>query len=181
MISIMQTATVPRIVRYRDGQVMDVDDDLAREEPLEIRVRGRAISVTMRTPDHDDELAAGFLLSEGLIHRREDVLSIEPCDRNDAGNLLNVTLAPEVPVDFEKLTRHVFASSSCGLCGKATIDAVKAQFPSLITGTIPPPPGNSRGQLTADPSQSQDHLNPPGDFSIDPNLLVSLPALMRQK
>src|SRR3954466_16040524 len=169
------------VLRYLDGQVTETPDELAIEEPLEIRVRGRAISVTMRTPGHDPELAAGFLLSEGIVRTSRDVLKIEPCERNEDGNVVNVLLAPEVPVDFEKLTRHVFASSSCGLCGKATIDAVKAQFPSLITGTIPPPPGNSRGQLTADPSQSQDHLNPPGDFSIDPNLLVSLPALMRQK
>src|SRR3954466_15294639 len=109
MISIMQTATVPRIVRYRDGQVMDVDDDLAREEPLEIRVRGRAVSITMRTPGHDEELAAGFLLTEGIVRRRPDVLRVEHCGRNEDGNLVNVLLAPEVPVDFAKLTRHVFA------------------------------------------------------------------------
>lgn len=106
-------------------------DEVACEEPLEIRVRGRAISITMRTPDHDDELAAGFLLSEGLIHRRADVLKIEPCDRNQDGNLINVILAPEVPVDFPKLTRHVFASSSCGLCGKATIDSVRGKFAAI--------------------------------------------------
>lgn len=116
------------VVRYRAGEVSIVDDDLAREEPLEIRARGRAVSVTMRTPGHDEELAVGFLLSEGLVRRREDVVKVEPCDRNDEGNLLNVLLAPDVYVDFEKLTRHVFASSSCGLCGRATIDAVRGQF-----------------------------------------------------
>ena len=127
----MDSVHIPDVVRYRDGEVARAADDVAHEEPLEIRVRGRAVSVTMRTPGHDDELAAGFLLTEGLIRHRSDVLRVEPCDRNDEGNLLNVVLAPEVHVDFEKLTRHVFASSSCGLCGKATIDAVRATFPAI--------------------------------------------------
>jgi FdhD protein len=120
------------IVRYVAGQpaVREVDQ-LVVEEPLEIRLRGRAVSVTMRTPGHDEKLAMGFLLSEGLIRRREDVLKVEPCDRNDAGNVVNVLLAPDVHVDFDRLTRHVFASSSCGLCGKATIDAVRTQFPPV--------------------------------------------------
>ncbi len=127
----MDSVHISEVVRYRDGDVSRASDDVAHEEPLEIRVRGRAVSVTMRTPGHDDELAAGFLLTEGLIRHRADVLRIEPCDRNDAGNLLNVLLTPEVHVDFDKLTRHVFASSSCGLCGKATIDAVRASFPPV--------------------------------------------------
>src|SRR5438105_6124069 len=98
----MQPLTV---IRYEDGVTRTGPDELAIEEPLEIRVRGRAISVTMRTPGHDDELAAGFLLSEGMIRDRREVLKIEPCDRNEAGNLVNVLLAPDVHVDFEKLTR----------------------------------------------------------------------------
>ena len=124
------STSVP-IVRYQSGAARDDHDELATEEPLEIRVRGRAVSVTMRTPGHDDELAAGFLLSEGMIRCKADVLAIEPCRQNDGGNLVNVQLGPLVPVDFERLTRHVFASSSCGLCGKATIDAVRCQFPPL--------------------------------------------------
>ena len=112
-------------------------DGLAAEEPLEIRVNGRAVSVTMRTPGgdaedpdarvrEDTELAAGFLLSEGVIAGPDDLASIAPCPRADDpdGNVLNVTLAPACDWDPDTLTRHVFASSSCGLCGKATIDAV---------------------------------------------------------
>lgn len=110
-----------------------VTDELAIEEPLEIRVRGRPISVTMRSPGHDTELAAGFLLSEGLVHRPADILRIEPCGRSEAGNVLNVVLAPEVHVDFDRLTRHVFASSSCGICGKATIESVRSQFPAITS------------------------------------------------
>jgi FdhD protein len=140
------------ILRWRAGATAEsADDEVAHEEPLEIRVRGRAVSVTMRTPGHDEELAAGFLATEGMIRRREDVLRIEPCGRNEEGNLVNVQLAPEVAVDFERLTRHVFASSSCGLCGKATIDAVRGQFPPIAS-----------------------------DLVIDAQALLALPEKMRQ-
>lgn len=115
-------------------------DVVAREEPLEIRVRGRGIAVTMRTPGNDAELAVGFLLSEGLIRRREDVIGAEYCQhRESAENILNVFLAPSVEVDFERLTRHVYASSSCGLCGKASIEAVHQHFgPADSRVTISP-------------------------------------------
>jgi FdhD protein len=103
-------------------------DEVAREEPLEIRVDTRPVSVTMRTPGHDPELAAGFLLSEGLIRSRADLAKIRPAPRNPAHNVIEVFLAPEIVVDYARLTRHVFASSSCGLCGKATIRAVHQEF-----------------------------------------------------
>ncbi|HVT82592.1 MAG TPA: formate dehydrogenase accessory sulfurtransferase FdhD [Phycisphaerae bacterium] len=106
-------------------------DELAREEPLEIRVRGRGISVTMRTPGHDAELAAGFLLTEGIVRGGGDILRVGHCARNEEGNVVDVLLAPDVRVDFERLTRHVFASSSCGLCGKATIESLAARFPPV--------------------------------------------------
>jgi FdhD protein len=122
------------IVRYEGGRFEGVTDELAEEEPLEIRVRGRALSVTMRTPGHDEELAAGFLLTEGMVKRREDILRITPCPKSEEGNRVDVFLAPEVYVDFEKLTRHVFASSSCGVCGKATIEAVRGAF-GRVTST----------------------------------------------
>ena len=138
------------ITRWDGESARKQEDDLAEEEPLEIRVRGRAISVTMRSPGHDAELAAGFLLTEGIIRGPQDLLRIEHCDRNETGNVLIVVLAPEVPVDFQRLTRHVFASSSCGLCGKATIDSIQSQFP---------------------PVQS--------DMVIDAQLLASLPQKMR--
>jgi FdhD protein len=125
------------ILRWKSGDHPTREsDELAHEEPLEVRVRGRAISVTMRTPGHDEELAAGFLVTEGMIQAKRDVLKIEACERNEEGNLVNVLLAPDVPVDFEKLTRHVFASSSCGLCGKATIDAVRGQFPRITSDIV---------------------------------------------
>jgi len=97
-------------------------------------VRGRSVAVTMRTPGHDRELAAGFLLSEGLIQKREQIIEIAPCLESDAPeNTLNVFLAPGVEVNFQSLTRHVFASSSCGLCGKASIEAVHQHFPPVTS------------------------------------------------
>jgi FdhD protein len=103
-------------------------DELSAEEPLEIRVDTRPVSVTMRTPGHDEELAAGFLLTEGLIKSRLDLSKIKPHPRNKVGNVVDVFLVPGKAVDFAQLTRHVFASSSCGLCGKATIQAVHRHF-----------------------------------------------------
>jgi FdhD protein len=119
-----------------DGRAgAQVTDDVAHEEPLEIRVRGRSISVTMRTPGHDAELAAGFLLTEGIVRTPADILRIEHCgaERDGAENVLNVLLRAEVPVDFAALTRHVFASSSCGLCGKATIESITARLPAITS------------------------------------------------
>lgn len=107
-------------------------DSVAVEEPLEIRVAGRSVAVTMRTPGHDRELAAGFLLTEGIIRERRDVVEILHCRAAAApDNTLNVFLAPSLKVDFARLTRHVFATSSCGLCGKASIAAVHQHFPPV--------------------------------------------------
>jgi FdhD protein len=127
-----QTPTRP-IVRFDDGVVSQVIDHLTEEEPLEIRVRGRSISVTMRTPGDDEDLAVGFLLTEGIVRKPADVLRVEPCTRNEFGNVTNVLLAPEVYVDFDRLTRHVFASSSCGLCGKSSVEAVRGNFPPVTS------------------------------------------------
>src|SRR4051812_31263938 len=96
------------IVRYDGPTPHSTVDALSPEEPLEIRVRGHAVSVTMRTPGHDEELAAGFLLVEGLLRGPADVIKIEACPRNEDGNLVNVLLAPDVPFDLSRLTRHVF-------------------------------------------------------------------------
>jgi FdhD protein len=118
-----------RILRWRAGTAaVKALDDLAVEEPLEIRVDTRPVSVTMRTPGDDDELAAGFLFSEALIRRRSDIARIAPGPKNKAGNVIDVLLKPDVRVDFQRLQRSVFVSSSCGLCGKASIDSVHQHF-----------------------------------------------------
>ena len=124
-----ETVSIP-IVRCEVGKLpQQQSDTLVCEEPLEIRVRGKSIAVTMRTPGHDRELAAGFLLSEGIIRQRDEIVEIAPCLESDSPeNTLNVFLAPSVDIDFARLTRHVFASSSCGVCGKASIESVHQHF-----------------------------------------------------
>lgn len=122
------------ILRWREGETpREERDALATEAPLELRVRGKAIAVTMRTPGHDQELAAGFLLSEGLIRAKQDVHEIDTCARDPDGNVVNIYLQPHVEVDFAKLTRHVFVSSSCGVCGKASVEAVRTVFDPVIS------------------------------------------------
>jgi len=119
------------ILRW-DGQAPFEDwDEVAVEEPLEIRVQGQPVTVTMRTPGHDQELAAGFLLSEGLIRGREEMRRTPPVISKSGCNVIDIKLAAGAAVDFTALTRHVFASSSCGLCGKATIESVHLKFPPI--------------------------------------------------
>jgi FdhD protein len=117
-----------RLERYDAGRTRgEVDDVLAAEEPLELRVEGRPLAVVMRTPGHDRELAAGFLLTEGVIKTAKDLFDITSCVEAGAageGNAVDVALAHPEAFDFEKLTRHVFTSSSCGICSKASIDLV---------------------------------------------------------
>lgn len=124
--------------RISGGKSKLENDTVAVEEPLEIRVQGRSVAVTMRTPGHDHELAAGFLLTEGIIRDRRDVIEILHCCAAAApDNTLNVFLSPSLKVDFAQLTRHVFATSSCGLCGKASIESVHQHFPPVkFRGTV---------------------------------------------
>lgn len=133
----------PRTSAAKTARVLELDavgylrarsDFVACEEPLEIRVAGRSVAVTMRTPGHDRELAAGFLLSEGIIRHREDIVQILHCRAAAApDNTLNVFLSSSLKLDFARLTRHVFASSSCGLCGKASIESVHQHFPPVTS------------------------------------------------
>ncbi|MCB1089029.1 MAG: formate dehydrogenase accessory sulfurtransferase FdhD, partial [Verrucomicrobiae bacterium] len=114
---------------------VETHDRLAAEEPLEIRVEEKSVAVVMRTPGHDDELAAGFLLTEGVIRSSADLFEIRRCrdiaEPHLSGNVIAVQLAPNHEADLEKLTRHVFTSSSCGVCGKATIESVFQDFPAV--------------------------------------------------
>jgi FdhD protein len=124
----------------------DAQDFIAAEEPLEIRVEGHSIAVVMRTPGEDRELAAGFLVTEGMIRSLDDVKEIRhrphcwPTDHHSQnrsalvrseGNVIDVWLKNPASMDLQKLSRHVFTSSSCGICSKASIEAVKQQFPPL--------------------------------------------------
>jgi FdhD protein len=143
-----------QVSEWDDGKILRKEDYLAAEEPLEIRVGKDPLSVTMRTPGHDLELAAGFLFTEGLVQQRAQIITLdeEPRDgEENRGNIVRVELAPESTPDFEKMRRHFFAASSCGICGKASIDSVRAR-------TLEPP-------------------NP--DFRLDPEVLVRLPEALR--
>ena len=123
-----------RVGEVRAARLLERDDEVAAEEPLEIRVVApgaddpRAIAVTMRTPGHDFELAAGFLLSEGLLHDREEIARIAYCidpSQPQQYNQVNVHLQRGVPFDFDRFRRNVFTSSSCGICGKASLEHVR--------------------------------------------------------
>jgi FdhD protein len=112
-----------RILRVDGGASIERPDTLAVEEPLEIRIAGVPLTVTMRTPGDDIELALGFLLTEGLVGRVTDVHSASQC----ADNVVDVTLAADhPPLDAH---RNFFITSSCGMCGKASIDAVRTASP----------------------------------------------------
>ncbi|RFA19082.1 formate dehydrogenase accessory sulfurtransferase FdhD [Subtercola boreus] len=120
-----------RIKRVTIGEPSRAREDLlAAEEPLEIRVGGTALAITMRTPGHDFDLAAGFLVSEGVISRADDFATARYCaGATDEGlntyNVLDVVLAAGVAPPDPSLERNFFTTSSCGICGKASIDAVR--------------------------------------------------------
>jgi FdhD protein len=119
------SATIERFAAGRNGA--SAVDRVAVEEPLELRVEGRSIAVLMRTPGHDRELAAGFLLSEGVIHSAKDLFDVTTCvtpGTGGKGNAVDAALARPDLAELDKLTRHVFTSSSCGVCSKATIQSV---------------------------------------------------------
>ena len=118
-----------RVLRIRDGVFSYRPDTLAAEEPMEIRVGGRPLKVTMRTPGDDFDLAVGFLVSEGVVHDVDDVVGIRYCagataDGANTYNVVDVQLAPGVPAPDASLERNFYTTSSCGLCGKASLEAV---------------------------------------------------------
>ena len=132
-----------QVSEWDDGELRRKDDYLAAEEPLEIRVGDEPLSVTMRTPGHHLELAAGFLFTEGLIQTRGQLTALDFAEpENDSQNLaqsaaqtgakkgdvLRPQPSPDTAPDMEKKKRrHFFAASSCGICGKASIDAIRAR------------------------------------------------------
>jgi FdhD protein len=110
-------------------------DAVAREEPLEIQIGGTPLAVVMRTPGHDADLALGFLATERVIASIDDVLSVRHCraarSPEAADNVVRVALAEGIAVDWEALRRNLYASSSCGVCGKATIENALACAPPI--------------------------------------------------
>ncbi len=133
-----------RVQRVEADQWGSQKDFLAVEEPLEIRLKfhsqGRmveqSLSITMRTPGNDTELAAGFLLTEGIVQSQGDFAGIRPAktlrSSHESCNTLVVELNPDVEFDSAKLTRHFYTTSSCGVCGKASLEALEVQQCPLI-------------------------------------------------
>lgn len=153
------------VVTFRAGEGTGAGEALAQrrsetlavEEPLEIRIAGRPFSVTMRTPGEDMDLAAGFCVSEGLAYRLGDVRAMRYCAGADADgentyNVLDLELDPELPPVPESLLRNVYTTSSCGVCGKASLEAVRT---------------TSRHPVGDDP------------VALDPALLMALPERLR--
>lgn len=119
-----------RLTRLRAGEPAERREDwLAREEPLQLRLNGRDYSVLMRTPGHDRQLALGHLLAEGVISGVNEVLDMVRCAEDEAlrGNSLDVILAPGCEVDWPAQSRASASTSSCGVCGKTSIEAVLAR------------------------------------------------------
>jgi FdhD protein len=121
------SASSVEVVRLPEGEIEP--DEIAVEEPLEIRVEGRPIAVTMRTPGHDEELAVGFLVSEG----------VSPGQASIPSDLAQNTVDVEVEnFDFERLSRNFYTSSSCGVCGKGALEAVAVEAPPIESAlTVP--------------------------------------------
>jgi len=120
------------IRRKRDGKLEYLPDDLTIEEPLEIRVGHRVLATTMRTPGHDEELAAGFLVSETVVRGREEIAKIS----TDHENTVVVDLAAGLKLNLNSIQRFGTISSSCGLCGKTSIEAIRQNFPAIRSTTF---------------------------------------------
>ena len=149
--------------RFRSGELGAADDPdlVATEEPFEIRLGysrrdgSRAeepVSVTMRTPGHDEDLAVGFLLTEGIIRSQSDVQGVVARGQRTADGAMNVVrveLMPGVAVDFKRLERNFYMTSSCGVCGKASIEAIAVQGQYDVAATRFRMTGAALGRLPA--------------------------------
>lgn len=152
-----------QILKYQDGQFSQRTDHLATEEPLEIQLSfgaseqrtQRSLAITMRTPGQDFDLVYGFLFTEGIIHRRNDVIQMRypgnQLDPEAQENIVLVELHPHTNFDFERLNRHFYTSSSCGICGKTSLEMVQPHAHFLL-----------------------DPLNP----QVTPPILLRLPQLL---
>ena len=152
-----------QILKFQDGQFSQRTDHLATEEPLEIQLSfgaseqrtQRSLAITMRTPGQDFDLVYGFLFTEGIIHRRNDVIQMRypgnQLDPEAQENIILVELHPHTNFDFERLNRHFYTSSSCGICGKTSLEMVQPHAHFLL-----------------------DPLNP----QVTPPILLRLPQLL---
>jgi FdhD protein len=156
MLKLSEQARVTPVVEWNEGNPRARQDEVAVEEPIEIRVGGTAVSVTMRTPGDDFELTAGFLFTERIVTAHDDIASIAYGDgpnKRPSTNVVDVTLRAGKTVDLTRLQRHFYAASSCGVCGKSSICAVRVH----------------------------DIQRPAESLRINPELLAGLPAALRNR
>jgi FdhD protein len=172
-------ARLEGIAGWTGDVAQDRDDVLAVEEPLEIRFAGCNVAVTMRTPGHDFELAAGFLFTEGIIRGPGDIASMRHCPADDeisGENIVNVNPADQRLVDPSRWQRNFFATSSCGVCGKASIDAVCRESRPIEDGCSLPAEmlyGMQRKLREAQPAFARTGgLHAAGLFDLNGRLLV---------
>ena len=130
------------IVQVRGAAASNREDQIAVEEPLEIRLGGMSLAVTMRTPGHDEELVAGLLFSEAAIASADDLDVVArypgPEGERDTGNVINVLLRGDVTAARKLLRRNFIAASSCGVCGKSTIEAIGQSLPPVTSDLVAP-------------------------------------------
>jgi FdhD protein len=142
------------IRRQPDGMLQYHRDDLTIEEPLEIRIGRKTVATTMRTPGHDEELAAGFLVSEGILQQPEQIANFSrPAGARNRDNIIITTLAEGTKVKLNSAQRFGTISSSCGICGKESIVTIRQNFPAIESAK---------------------------DIRTDEKSLLSLPALLRE-
>ncbi len=148
-----RSVELTQVTEWEDGEVRPVQDQLAAEEPLEIRIGEVPLTVTMRTPGHDLELAAGFLLTEGIVHASGQIAEMRAVAENSPkSNVVRVDLK-DAAFDPGEMQRNFFAASSCGICGRASIDAIRRR------GLRQPERG----------------------FQVDPEILCGMPETLRTK
>ncbi len=146
-----RSVELTQVTEWEDGSVRSLQDWLSAEEPLEIRLGGVPLTVTMRTPGHDLELAVGFLLTEGVIRSHDQIAGLRSLapENGTKSNVVEVELK-DSSFDPSDLQRNFFAASSCGICGKASINAIR------VRGLRPLDPG----------------------FRVDPEILCELPEIL---
>ncbi|MGA8743199.1 MAG: formate dehydrogenase accessory sulfurtransferase FdhD [Terracidiphilus sp.] len=154
MSRVQPAVELTQVTEWTDGTARRIEDQLAAEEPLEIRINGKPLTVTMRTPGHDEELAAGFLWTEGLIESATQIGEIRRLTPEGVArdNIVSVEFGDQ-SFQPEDLQRNFFAASSCGICGKASIESIR------LRGLTPPNP----------------------TFKIDPELLCEFPTRLRDQ
>jgi FdhD protein len=148
-----------KVLVLENGKITPKIDEIATEEPLEIRLNShrKAIAITMRTPGNDFDLAIGFLYTEGIIKAKEDIVKVSYCldrklEQKQRYNLVNIELKPDLEINLTALERHFFTNSSCGICGKASIDILRLRGYSTINN----------------------------NEKIDPEIIYKLPEILRR-